>query len=153
MAILSDYNPPAAPAAATASRRFAFGGMRDPSQPRPDSKVWGSWGYVSPTGFIDLPHGFAVDTMSPADTRGQNAEFIGFQESRNELLVQVQELCAELEAGEEIFIPANPPVGTFAMKFRRVKDKLIVAPSNGGIDGKALLRAKPAAAQQEQEVA
>lgn len=82
---------------------------------RPQAKVWMNVGYQVDDKFVNLPLGLAIDTMEPAEVRGQNEDWIMLQTARNELLKALQEAGDELKPGEEREIP-------LIVKIRHVAD-------------------------------
>src|SRR5262245_25220734 len=83
----------------------------------PKSQLWLNVGYEANGKFINLPLGMAIDTMRPADTRGQNEDFVKQQSARNDLLKALQQLGASFEPGQEQEI-------NLVVKLRRVNAEL-----------------------------
>lgn len=55
--------------------------------------------------FISIPIGVGVDTQSPLEIRGQNAEWNAKAAAMNKLLEKLQKLAEGLEPGEEVMLP------------------------------------------------
>lgn len=86
----------------------------------PKAKLWLNLGYEANSRFVNLPIGIPVDTMKPAELKGQNEDWIKFQNARNQLLEGLQAMGAQLEPGQEIEIP------NLVIKLRRVNGELDV---------------------------
>lgn len=91
---------------------------------RPKAKVWLNIGYETNGKFVNLPTGSPIDTMEPAEIRGQNEDWIKFQTARNELLKALQHLGAQLQPGEEMEVP------NLVIKLRRANEDMEVASEN-----------------------
>lgn len=91
---------------------------------REASELWLNVGVEVNGKFVTLPFGLALDTMSPLETRGQNVEFVQFQQARNELLEDLKDIASKLAPGEEMEVPV------LTIKIRRKNDELELAPEN-----------------------
>lgn len=115
MSILNFNSAPAA------GQRTPFAGMTGVNQgDRPKAMIWLNLGYEINGKFVNLPIGIPVDTMEPAEARGQNVDWVKFQTSRNELLKALQGIGATLAPGEETVVP------NLVIKLRRVNGELDV---------------------------
>lgn len=113
-----DFNTPSTQTQPASTRRMPFGNMTSPNE-RPKAKLWINLGYMQNDRFVNLPIGTPVDTMEPAEVRGQNADWVKFQSARNDLLKALQELGANIEPGQEVDL-------NLIVKLRRVNDELAV---------------------------
>lgn len=116
MSIL-DFNAPAA--ANNEAGNQPFRGMTHPTN-KPKSKLWLNVGYERGDKFVNLPLGLAIDTMDPAEIRGQNQDFINLRSAQNELLKHLQAHGMSMTPGEEITV-------NLTVKLRRVNEEM--APS------------------------
>jgi hypothetical protein len=99
---------------------------------KPDAQTWCNVGYSvvvdevidgktqKVTKFVSLPGGIALDTMDPAQRRGNNADYNAFIDAKNNFMRQMQEAAAALAPGEEKIIG---DVGGIQIQLRRVSDK------------------------------
>lgn len=118
-------------AQAAAARQGRTGGTTGIArQDRPAAKTWLNVGYQVEDKFVNLPLGLAIDTMEPAQVRGQNEEWVMLQNARNELLKELQALGDSLQPGEEQEI-------NLIVKIRHVNDAVSVDPETNPLSLKA----------------
>jgi len=93
-----------------------------PVAERETATIWLNVGVPGPNGkFINLPVGIPVDTMKFLELRGQNQDWIDFQDQRNMLLEALQAKGDSLEPGQEIVLSG------LELRLRKVGNE--VAPS------------------------
>lgn len=85
------------------------------------SNLWLNVGYQSGDKFINLPVGLPVDTMKPADARGQNEDWLRQRAAQNYLLEMLQKAGAEMEPGQEVSLKLE-------VRLRRTQEKVDVDP-------------------------
>jgi len=94
-----------------------FAGMNNE---QPKSKMWVNIGYESNGKFINLPLGMPIDTMKPAEVKGQNEDWVKQRTASNDLLKALQTLGASFEPGHEETI-------NLIVKLRRVNEEMEVS--------------------------
>lgn len=133
MAILDFNTTNAAP-----SKRMPFGGINGGAEERPVSNLWLNIGYEINGKFVNLPLGMPIDTMKPAEIRGQNEDFVKLRTAQNALLKALQDLGATFAPGQEQDIQLT-------VKLRRVNGALDISKTENeySVDLDAML-VKPA---------
>lgn len=133
MAVL-DFSPPQ-PAQAKTPRLFGQQGDR------PRAKLWLNVGYEVNGKFVNLPVGIPLDTMEPAEIKGQNKDWVAFQSARNGLLKALVEAGSKMEPGAAAELPQ------LTIQIRRVNEDMQVPTEENeyAVDLVSLLAAKPIA--------
>ncbi len=67
--------------------------------------------------FISIPVGIPLDTQKPINITSRNAVMSEMQAAQNQLLTELQELAAGMDAGGEVMIDLQ-------LQLRRVNDKV-----------------------------
>jgi hypothetical protein len=80
-------------------------GQRQADPNRKQAKLWLNIGFHNGDKFVNLPVGIPLDTMEFIELKGQNQEWIDFQDDRNILLEALQTKGASLEPGTAEDIP------------------------------------------------
>lgn len=117
-------------------RRQPFANLTNPND-KPKAKVWLNIGYEAGGKFINLPIGLPIDTMDPAEIRGQNVDWVKQRTAQNQLLKALQDLGLKMQPGEERDI-------NLTLRMRRVSEELSVSQEENeyAIDFGSLLAAE-----------
>lgn len=114
-----------------------------PAADRPKAQLWlnvGMWAGEGDTAkFVSLPTGIPLDTQEPVSTRGQNADYVSFQQARNELLEALIAAGLQLNPGEDTLV-------NLQVQVRRVNDDNEVVASADNAYSIVNLLSAPAAA-------
>jgi len=72
---------------------------------RPNATIWLNIGYEKNGKFVTIPVGIPLDTTDALAVRGNNPDWVGFTNARNDLLEALVAAGQALEPGAEVQVP------------------------------------------------